>query len=75
MKLSSLQKYNIEQNYRVLHSSSAFVPMQPQNFAASPYLKASSNNLMLYIKLVDVPMIFYCTRIYRSKSSGHELFP
>jgi hypothetical protein len=42
-KLNSLQKYDIAQNYRIVQSDSAFVPIKPQNFASMPYVKALSS--------------------------------
>jgi hypothetical protein len=42
-KLNSLQKYDIAQNYRIVQSDSAFVPIKPQNFASMPYVKILSS--------------------------------
>jgi hypothetical protein len=45
-------------------SGSAFVPTESQNFASSPYFKASSN------KFVGMFLSFYYTKLNWSKSNG-----
>jgi hypothetical protein len=58
-KLNTLQNYDIAKDYRVQQDGSSFVPTQPQNFAPSPYLKASSNKIMIQVIILGMSMTFY----------------
>jgi hypothetical protein len=65
-KLNSLQRYDIAQNYRILHRVVQRIPTKPQNFAPSSYLKTASNKTMIQI----MSMIFYYTKVHFSKYNG-----
>jgi hypothetical protein len=55
-------------------SGTAFVTAQPQNFASSPHLKSFiKQNIIIYIKLVGMSMIFYCTKLHFVKYRGSRL--
>jgi hypothetical protein len=51
---------------------SVFVPTQPQNFKPS-HLKASSNKIMIQIKLVGMSMTCYCTKFHLFMFSGSQV--
>jgi hypothetical protein len=73
-KLSGLQR-NCNKLKNSKQSCSAFVPEQPQHFVLSPYLKASSSEIIIQIKLVGMSMIVYSTRLHLSKCRVPEFSP
>jgi hypothetical protein len=74
-KLNCLQRYDIAQNYRILHKSgSAFVPTYSQIFTPSSYLKASSNKRMIHIERTGMSVILYCTKLHLSRFNASRVF-
>jgi hypothetical protein len=61
-KLSSLQRCDIAQNCRILHP---VVRHLPQHIP-----KVLSNNIIVQIKIVGMPMILHCTKLNFYKCNG-----
>jgi hypothetical protein len=45
----------------------SFRPNVTSKFRRSPYLKDSSNNIMIQMELLGVSMIFHCIKLHLSK--------
>jgi hypothetical protein len=75
-KLNSLPRYDVA--YITLENSSqsgsACVPTQPQNFTPSPHLKTVSYKIIIEIKLLDMPMLLFCTKLHLSKCRDSWVF-
>jgi hypothetical protein len=70
-KFNSLQRYDIAQNYRILHRVVQRLSQHNlKNFAPSPYLKTASNKRMIQIKLIGMSMISYYTKVHLSKCNS-----
>jgi hypothetical protein len=56
--------YYIAQNYRILHRVVQRLSQHNPKIRTIAILKASSNTVMISTELVDMSMIFYCTKLH-----------